>query len=336
MTCCNAPFYLEKDFIMACVLVTEIMDPSGTSILTDAGHDVIEGWTLPADKLVARYPDIDAIMVRTNKISADMMAQMPNLKIVSKHGVGCDNIDVTYVRANNIAVAIAVDANADSVAEHTLMFMLMLAKNPHEMDRVVREDYSLRKETKAVDIGARTVLIVGYGRIGTRVARLCATFGMNVLIHDTKFTGTETKVDGYEVVHDIDEALSQSDILTVHIPLTNQTASLFGHDKLRMMPAGSYVVNCARGGIIDEAAIRDLTQTGHLAGAAFDVFSHEPILPENPILEAKNTLLSAHTAAFTSEGLERMASQAGQNICDHFNGTLSEDNIYKLEAFSGN
>ena len=321
---------------MACVLVTEIMDPSGTSILTDAGHDVIEGWTLPADKLVARYPDIDAIMVRTNKIPADMMAQMPNLKIVSKHGVGCDNIDVTYVRANNIAVAIAVDANADSVAEHTLMFMLMLAKNPHEMDRVVREDYSLRKETKAVDIGARTVLIVGYGRIGTRVARLCATFGMNVLIHDTKFTGTETKIDGYEVVHDIDEALSRSDILTVHIPLTNQTASLFGHNKLRMMPAGSYVVNCARGGIIDEAAIRDLTQTGHLAGAAFDVFSHEPILPENPILEAKNTLLSAHTAAFTSEGLERMASQAGQNICDHFNGTLSEDNIYKLEAFSGN
>ena len=321
---------------MACVLVTEIMDPSGTSILTDAGHDVIEGWTLPVDKLVARYPDIDAIMVRTNKIPADMMAQMPDLKIVSKHGVGCDNIDVTYARANNIAVAIAVDANADSVAEHTLMFMLMLAKNPNEMDRVVREDYSLRKETKAVDIGARTVLIVGYGRIGTRVARLCATFGMNVLIHDTKFTGTETKVDGYEVVHDIDEALSQSDILTVHIPLTNQTASLFGHDKLRMMPAGSYVVNCARGGIIDEAAIRDLTQAGHLAGAAFDVFSHEPILPENPILEAKNTLLSAHTAAFTSEGLERMASQAGQNICDHFNGTLSEDNIYKLEAFSGN
>ena len=113
---------------MACVLVTEIMDPSGTSILKNAGHDVVEGWTLSADELGARYPDIDAIMVRTNKIPADMMAQMPNLKIVSKHGVGCDNIDVTYARANNIAVAIAVDANADSVAEHTLMFMLMLAK----------------------------------------------------------------------------------------------------------------------------------------------------------------------------------------------------------------
>ena len=193
---------------MACVLVTEIMDPSGTSIIKDAGHDVIEGWTLSADELGARYPDIDAIMVRTNKIPADMMAQMPNLKIVSKHGVGCDNIDVTYARANNIAVAIAVDANADSVAEHTLMFMLMLAKNPREMDRVVREDYSLRKATKAVDIGARTVLVVGYGRIGTRVARLCATFGMTVLIHDTKFTGAETKIDGYEVAHDIDEALA--------------------------------------------------------------------------------------------------------------------------------
>ena len=329
-------FHFEKDFIMACVLVTEIMDPSGTSILKDAGHDVVEGWTLSADELGARYPDIDAIMVRTNKIPADMMAQMPNLKIVSKHGVGCDNIDVTYARANNIAVAIAVDANADSVAEHTLMFMLMLAKNPREMDRVVREDYSLRKATKAVDIGARTVLVVGYGRIGTRVARLCATFGMTVLIHDTKFTGAETKIDGYEVVHDIDEALRRTDVLTVHIPLTNQTASLFGHDKLHMMPAGSYVVNCARGGIIDEAAIRDLTQSGHLAGAAFDVFSHEPILPDNPILAAKNTLLSAHTAAFTTEGLERMASQAGQNICDHMNGTLCEDNIYKLEAFSGN
>lgn len=321
---------------MACVLVTEIMDPSGTAILKDAGHDVIEGWTLSPDELGARCPDIEAIMVRTNNIPANMMAKIPNLKIVSKHGVGCDNIDVTYARSNNIAVAIAVDANANSVAEHTLMFMLMLAKNPHEMDRIVREDYSRRKETKAVDIGVRTVLVVGYGRIGTRVAKLCATFGMNVLIHDTKFTGAESKIDGCEVVHDIDEGLSRAHILTVHIPLTNQTASLFGYDKLRMMPAGSYVINCARGGIIDESAIRDLTQSGHLAGAAFDVYSREPILPDNPILEAKNTLLSAHTAAFTTEGLARMASQAAQNICDHFNGTLSEDNIYKLEAFSGN
>ena len=319
---------------MAYVLVTEIMDPSGSDALRQAGHKVIEGWTLGEDELASYYSEIEGIMVRTNKVSAETMAKMPKLKIVSKHGVGCDNIDVTYARAHNITVAIAADANADSVAEHTLMFMLMMAKNPREMDRVVREDYSLRKNTKAIDIGVRTVLVVGYGRIGMRVARLCRTFGMTVLVNDTKFADHVSEIDSFEIVHDIDDALSRIDILTVHVPLTDQTASLIGHERLSKMPAGGYVVNCARGGIIDEVAIRDLTQLGHLAGAAFDVFSVEPILPDNPILEAKNTLLSPHTAAFTAEGLQRMSSQAGQNICDYLNGHLSEANIYKLAAYS--
>ena len=215
--------------------------------------------------------------MRTNRISSEQILSMPNLKIISKHGVGCDTIDVACARSRNVTVAIASDANAQSVVEHTFMFMLNMAKNSVHMDQVVRSDYSKRNNIKAFDLGARTLLVLGYGRIGTRVSRLAGSFGMTVLVCDEKFDRGVSEVDGFEIIHDLDEGLARSTFLTIHIPLTDKSANLINKDRLLKMPKGSYLVNCARGGIVDEQALTELTQSGHIAASAFDVFSVEPL-----------------------------------------------------------
>lgn len=319
---------------MRTVLLTEKIDDSGPALLREKGFEVIEGWTLSEEQLEGWAEKIEAILVRTDRISSEQILSMPNLKIISKHGVGCDTIDVACARSRNITVAIASDANAQSVVEHTFMFMLNMAKSSVFMDQVVRSDYSKRKNIKAFDLGARTLLVLGYGRIGTRVSRLASSFGMTVLVCDEKFDRGLSEVDGFEIIHDLDEGLARSTFLTIHIPLTDKSANLINKDRLLKMPKGSYLVNCARGGIVDEQALTKLTQSGHIAASAFDVFSVEPITADNPLLSAKNTQLSPHAAAFTAESLHRMSYQAASNIYDYFNEGVPKANIYDLDAFT--
>ena len=319
---------------MKTVLVTEKIDNSGPDLLREKGFNVIEGWALSQDELASCADKVDAILVRTNRISSEEILSMPNLKVISKHGVGCDTIDVACARSKNITVAIASDANAQSVVEHTFMFMLNMAKNSVHMDKVVRSDYGDRKNIKAFDLGARTLLVLGYGRIGTRVARLASAFGMAVLVCDEKFDDGVSEVDGFEIIHNLDDGLARCAFLTIHIPLTDKTSNLINKDRLLKMPRGSFLVNCARGGIVDEQALTGLTQSGHIAASAFDVFSVEPITADNPLLSAANTQLSPHAAAFTAESLYRMSYQAASNICDYFDDGVPKANIYELDAFT--
>jgi D-3-phosphoglycerate dehydrogenase len=319
---------------MTKVLVTEPVHENGLTLLKENGFTLIPKWELSEAELATHYDSIEAIFVRIGTLTAEFMAKMPNLKVVSKHGVGCDTIDVAYARANDITVAIASDGNAPSVAEHTLMMMLNCAKTPYHMDSVVRGDYSTRTSIKAFDIGARCVFVFGYGRIGVRVAALCKAFGMRVIIADEKFSPETKQQDGFEIIHNLDEGLAQADFLTLHVPLTDKTHHLFTKERLLKMPKGGFVINCARGGIVDEGAVRELTKAGHLGGAGFDVFSVEPIVADNPLLEAERCWLSPHTAAFTAESLERMSTQAAQNIVDRFAGGVPTRNIYALEVYS--
>ena len=319
---------------MTKVLVTEPVHEDGLTLLEEKGFTLIRKWEMDTQELGKHFQDIEAIFVRTGTLTADFMSQMPNLKIVAKHGVGCDTIDVAYARANNITVAITSDGNAPSVAEHTLMFMLNCAKTPVHMDNVVRGDYRQRTTIKAFDIGSRSVFVLGYGRIGKRVAALCRAFGMEVLIADEKFSSDIRQQDGFEVIQDLDSGLARADFLTLHIPLTDKTHHLLTKERLLKMPQGSFVINCARGGIVDETALRDVIRSGHLGGAGFDVFSVEPITKDNPLLDAKRCWLSPHSAAFTAESLMRMSTQAAQNIVDNFSGGVEARNIYNLEVYT--
>lgn len=311
------------------VLVIEKVHDAGLEIIRNAPNlTLIEGWTLSPEEWERMLPTVDAMLVRISPVPAEMINAAPNLKVIAKHGVGCDNIDLETCRARGITVAIAADANASSVAEHTLMMILGLAKNLGTMDGAVRRDYSKRMTTRVVDVAGRRILVLGYGRIGKLVAPLCRAFGMEVVLHD-KLLQSAT-CDGYEVAQTLADGLDGADFLTVHVPLTPETKGFVGREELSRMNPGAFVVNCARGGIVDEAALRDLMETGHLGGVASDVFSAEPILPDNPILEIEGSLLTPHSAALSEESVRRMATRAASNIRDCLNGELPPDMKFPL------
>lgn len=324
----------ESAELMAQIFVTENIHENGLALLETAGHSLHKGWLLSDAEKDQIWPEIEAILVRIGAVPAEMISKCPNLKIISKHGVGCDNIDVSLARRKNIELAIASGANNLSVAEHTLMLMLAGAKNLFMMDELVRNNYTERTKIKAFEISGKSVLIVGYGRVGREVARLCTAFGMVVRINDIKFDSGQRECDGLDIVHDLQEGLKTTDILTLHLPLTDESQNMINRDMMRLMPQGSLLINCARGGIVDEADLADILKQGHLKAAGVDVFSEEPIASDNPLLSAPNMIFSPHTAAFTAESLERMGVMAAQNIVDFFNGTFKDEMRYTLDALN--
>jgi len=319
---------------MAQVYLTENIHENGIALLELAGHSVLCGWMLSEQEKQAVLPSVEAILVRIGEVPKEMISSCPQLKIIAKHGVGCDNIDVALARKRGIELAISAGANNCSVAEHTLMLMLAGAKNLFMMDHVVRNDYSERTKLRAFEIAGKSVLIVGYGRVGRTVAGLCRAFGMTVRINDIMFEAGQTECDGFEIVHDLKDGLAKTDILTLHLPLTDTSQNMFDFQMMMCLPQGSLLINCARGGIVVESDLADLLKQGHLKAAGVDVFSEEPIIADNPLLTAPNMVFSPHAAAYTAESIEQMGVMAAQNIVDFFNGCFKDEMRYNLDPLS--
>ncbi len=301
------------------VLVTEPIHPAGLDILR--ARPDIELVVAPSpDQWESVLARAEAIGVRVMKLDAAILARAPHLRVVARHGVGFDNVDIAHLAARGIPMAIAAEANAVSVAEHTLMLMLAAAKHLRRYDDAVRHGpWSERVSARAVDLAGRTVLVVGHGRVGRRVARLCGAFGMRVLVHDA---ASQPPSDAYRLVGDLDAALAEADLVTLHIPLAPDTAGLFGPTRLARMKPGAVLVNCARGGIVDEPALAAALTGGHLAAAGVDVFADEPPPRDNPLLGLPNVVVTPHSAATTAEGAERMSVSVADNILAAFDGRL--------------
>lgn len=312
------------------VLAVEPIHQVGLDLLRarrDVSLEVLERAD-PAS-LAAAMAGTHGIIVRVAPLSDDLLARAEALKIVSKHGVGCDNIAVDHLTARGIPVAIAADANALSVAEHVLMMLLALAKKASAYDRLTRAGrFAERDSLRAVELSGKTILIVGFGRIGKRVARLCRAFGMRVIVADIAMDWPTANELGYEPVEDFRPYLDTASFLTVHVPLNPDTRGLVGADELAALPEGSFIINCARGGIVDEAAVTAALASGRLAGAGFDVFDQEPPPEEHPLFGFSNVILSPHSAAATEDAVRRMATAAAQNVLDCFDGTLDRRMIF--------
>lgn len=264
--------------------------------------------------------DADAIVVRTAPLSRQTLERAPRLRIVSRHGVGTDNVDVDYLSSRGIPMAIAADSNVGSVAEHTLMMILALAKDALAGDRATRAgDFAWRDLRTASDVAGKTILIMGYGRIGRRVGELCRTLGMHVAAYDPY---GEPGMEGVEWAGDFRAFLPQADFLSLHLPSTPETRGLIGARELSLLKRGAFVINCARGGIIDEAALAEALESGHLGGAGLDVFAHEPPVVTDRLFRQEKVILSPHNAALTEECAVRMATQAVQNVLDCLEGRL--------------
>ncbi|MEM7524437.1 MAG: NAD(P)-dependent oxidoreductase [Pseudomonadota bacterium] len=304
------------------VVVLEEIHSDGLARLSEApGVEVVEGWRLSREALFQALGGAAAILVRFAPLGADMIAAAPGLQIISKHGVGCDNIDTAAARAAGAEVTVTADANAQSVAEHTLALLLAAAKRLPMAAEVVRMDYGRRREMLSLDLSGRRILLVGYGRIGRRVAPLCAAFGMKVVIFD-RSRADAGEIDGYEAAPTLAEGLTGAGALSLHAPLTAATRALIDRDALLRLAPGAIVVNSSRGGLVDEAALAALAQEGHIAGVAFDVYEEEPIRPGNPLLKLPGAVLTPHTAAMSEAGMRRMAVGAAANILDAFAGLL--------------
>lgn len=278
----------------------------------------------------------DAIIVRATPINEDFLSISPKLGIVARHGVGYDAVDVPQLTKRGIPLTVTALANALSVAEHALALMLSLAKQLPTFDTNTRAGKWTNTDVPTCwDLAGQKVLIVGFGRIGGKVAKLCSAFDMQVLIHDPYVPRNTIVGQGYTPVK-LEEGLAQADWVTVHCPSNAETRGMVNSAFLSGMKKGARLINTARGTLVEEQALADALTSGHIAAAGVDVFWDEPVKPGNPLLHAPNMIVTPHSAAATVQCMRRMGLSCVESIVGHFKGDLDPDMVINREVLKRN
>lgn len=303
---------------MAKVAVTEQIDPVGIALLKAAGHEVTEldmKGGVELDPL--RVRDADALLVRIVEVTKELLDRCPRLRVVSKHGVGVDNIDVEAAKAKGVAVTVAPGANSTSVAEHAFALLMALAKNLPTVCGKYREiGFAAKNCAPGIELTGKTLGIIGCGRIGSRVAKMArGGFAMRVLAYDPYLTEAP---EGVELVSERDRVFAESDFVTLHPVLNRETEGSVGAREFARMKQGSIFINCGRGALVDEDALIAALQSGHLGGAGLDVTAREPCPSDSPLFSMPNVLLTPHYAPATAEAAAAVSRVAAQNIIDFF------------------
>lgn len=281
--------------------------------LTDAGFDLRWGGidrTLGEDELIERLNGVVATVAGVEPYTERVFAAAPDLKVVARLGVGYDQIDVEAATRHGVAVAMAYGANHDSVADHTLALMLAAAHRVVEYDQGARNGAWNR--LLHGHLHERTAGIVGFGRIGRAVAKRCLGFNMDVLVADPVAEADTVARLGYQAV-DLDELLARADFVSLHLPLTAETRHLIDAARLARMKPTAVLINTARGGLIDEAALVQALEARQIAAAALDVFETEP-LPESPLRHLDQVVLTPHVAGLSAEAVRAMSERAVENV----------------------
>ena len=297
------------------VLVTEPIHESGLRFLR-RHFEVIEGNTRNEAELCQQIEDCAGLLVRTAHITENIVAAGTALRCIAKHGVGVDNVDLNAATRRGIKVVNAPFSNCNAVAEHTLGFMLALLRQTSQVDTAVRQGRyeAVRAKIRLGELTGKTVGLVGFGRVPQRLAELLHPFRTAVMAYDpyvSERVFAEHQVRRCETLR---EVLEHADIVSIHVPLSVESRHLINAETLATMKQGAWLVDTARGGIVDEAAVVEALTSGALAGAAFDVFEQEPPEADNLLFSCEKTLLSPHAAALTAEALENMAVQAAENL----------------------
>jgi D-3-phosphoglycerate dehydrogenase len=320
------------------VILCRHMHEAGMALLKarkDIRLTVLEAPAEP--KLETAIADAAAVFLWLEPITEALLAKAPILKMVSRYGVGYDTIDVDACTRHGVAVGVANGSNDLSVAEHAMMLLLAVARNTVAYDARVRSGGWRGPDAPAMaELAGRTLLVVGYGRIGTRVARLCAAFGMTVMVHDPAFPTPRIAADGHIPAPDLRAALPRADVVTLHCPLLPTTRGMINAETIGLMKRGAWLINTARGPIVDQAALVAALTSGQLGAAGLDVIVQEPPDPADPILTAPNVTLSPHNAGQPPECLARMAIRAARNILDVLDGTADPGFFVNPEVFRRN
>lgn len=303
------------------VLVSEKIHPAGIELLKQAGAEIITLEARSQEELAQKLPNADALLVRIMDITAEMMENSPNLKIISKHGVGMDNIDMQAAKTKKIAVTCTLSANSQSVAEHTWAMILALARNLKYSSELYKKiGFSAKANSPlGAEIYGKTLGIIGLGRIGKRVAHIASAFDMRILGYDPYICGEEIPPE-VEMTSEKDKLFRESDFITLHCPATEQTYHMIGSRELAMMKPEVRLVNCARGSIVDEKALLEALKAQTIAACGLDVTEKEPCDPDSPLLHLPNVILTPHFGGSSVESAIRVSTTAAQNIIDFFCG----------------
>ena len=284
--------------------------------------------------LKSELREVDAILLRTAKLSNEVISYCKKLKIVSRHGVGYDNVNVDYLNKKNIALGITSTSNAVSVAEHVLTSFLYLSKNIHLSDKLTREGRFNDKSSlpNFFELYQKNIVIFGFGRIGRAVAKRCLGFEANVYVYDPFVSKNVVEENNCKVI-DKTSGLKIADYISIHLPLNNNTKNFINEQELSMMKETAIVVNTARGGIINETSLVNALQNKTILGAGLDVFEKEPPDENHPLFNLDNVILSPHNAALTIECRKRMAIESAENIAFFLlnNKKLNLNNIVNRE-----
>lgn len=321
---------------MTHLLVAGKIHPTGEALLrelADRGitHDYVTDSS--GESYAPLIAKADALIIRTQPLRAATIAQGDKLKVVSRHGVGYDAVDLNALNARNIALTIVGDVNSVSVAEHAMMLMLAAAKRALRADKAVREDgqWGWRDRLEQQELTGKRLLILGYGRSGRHLARMAAGFQMDIRGYNPRLEKRGWPEGDIPPIS-LADGLPWADFISVHIPRGERPA--IGAAEIAQMKPGVILVNTARGGVVDEAALVEALQSGQIGAAGIDVFDQEPPMNNSPLLAFDNLLLSPHIAGVTEESSERMAIASIRNALDFLDGSIDPTLIVNHEALN--
>src|SRR5437588_1215658 len=302
---------------MRTILVSDDVSDSGLQPLRDAGFTVDKNTKLSAAELRAALAGCEGLIVRSEtKVTADLLDAAKQLRVIGRAGVGVDNIDVPAATAYGIVVMNAPDGNTITTAEHTIALLVALARRVPQANSSLKSGKWERKNFIGTELLGKTLGIIGLGRIGRVVADRARALGMKILAYDP-FVAPEQARDLEIETASFEDAVTRSDFLTIHTPLTAETRGIIGPDAFARMKQGVRVINCARGGLVDEAALYQAIKSGKVAGAALDVFDQEPPPADHPLLSLDEVIVTPHLGASTTEAQEGVAFTVAEQMRDY-------------------
>ena len=304
---------------------------SGLNILKENNFDILEIVNLEINSLKKELEEVDGIVLRTAELKENELSTCKNLKIIARHGVGYDNVDIKFLNKNNIALGITGTSNAVSVAEHVMTMFLYLTKKINISDSLVKKGDFIKKNTlpSFFELYNKNILILGFGRIGRELAKRCLSFDTKVYVFDPFIDNEIIKQHNCIPIESKEEGIRVADYISIHMPLNEKTKNFISYDEFKISKNNLILVNTARGGIINEEALFQALKNKSILGAGLDVFENEPPIKNHPLLSLNNILLTPHNAALTLECRTRMSIEACENIVYFLNKNrkLNEKNI---------
>ncbi|MFQ5949820.1 MAG: phosphoglycerate dehydrogenase, partial [Nitrospiria bacterium] len=298
------------------VLVSDSLSERGIEILKKAGLTVDVKTGLTPAQLIEAIPEYDGLVIRSGtKVTKDVVDAAKNLKVIGRAGSGLDNVDIPAATKRGIVVMNTPGGNTITTAEHTLAMIVSMARRIPQANASIKSGKWEKKKFMGMELFNKTLGVIGLGQIGSHVAKLAQGMMMTVLAFDTYLSPENARKMGVEVV-DLDTLYARSDIISIHTPLTPETRHMINKGSIQKMKQGVRIVNCARGGVVDEQDLFDALSNGKVAAAAFDVFEKEPVDPANPLLALENFVCTPHLGAATKEAQENVALAIAEQMVD--------------------